>query len=51
MQPTDVNHKERLQMADTATSADIMRNQGLAHMHTLGPQKAVEALYDIQYDF
>jgi len=32
-------------MADTATSADIMRNQGLAHVHTLGPQKAVEALY------
>jgi hypothetical protein len=28
-----------------------MRNQGIAQMYTLGPQKAAEALYDIQWDF
>ena len=51
MQPTDINHKERLYMADTATYADIMRYQGMAQMYTLGPQKAAEALYDIQWEF
>jgi hypothetical protein len=38
-------------MADTATYADIMRNQGMAQMYTFGPQKAAEALCDIQWDF
>ena len=38
-------------MADTATSAYITRNQGMAQMHALGPQKEAEALYDIQWDF
>jgi hypothetical protein len=38
-------------MADTATSADIMRNRGMAQIHTLGPRKTKEALHDIQWDF
>ena len=42
MKATGVNHKERLQMAGTATSAVIMRNQGVAQMHTVGPQEAVD---------
>jgi hypothetical protein len=50
MKATDMNHKERLQTAGTATSADMMRNQGMAQMHTVGPQEAVEALYDVQWN-
>jgi hypothetical protein len=50
-QPTDMNHKERLQTVDTSTSADIVRNQGMAQTHTAGPQEAVAGLCDIQWDF
>jgi hypothetical protein len=42
MQPTDVNQEERLQTAGTEISAVVMRNQGMAQMHTGGQQKAVE---------
>jgi hypothetical protein len=42
MQPTHVNHKEGMQMADTATSTVIIRNQGIVQVHTVGPQEAVE---------
>jgi len=51
MKATDVNHKERLQTAGTATSAVIKRNQGMVQMHTVGPQEAVEALCDVQQNF
>jgi hypothetical protein len=51
MQPTDMNHKERLQTVDAATSADIVRNQGMAQTHNAGPQEAVAGLCDIQWDF
>jgi hypothetical protein len=54
--PTDLNHKERLQTPDRATSTVIMRNRGTAQMHTVGPQEAVEAtnrhaLYDVRWNF
>jgi len=49
MKATDVNHKERLQTAGTAASAVIMRNEGMEQMHTVGPQEAVDALYDNQW--
>jgi hypothetical protein len=56
IKPTDLNHKERLQTADTATSTVILRNQGAARTPTVGPQEAVEAVnrhavYDIQWNF
>ena len=51
MKATDVNHQERLQTAGTTTSAVIMRNQGMAQIHTVGPQEAVEALCDGQWKF
>ena len=50
MKGTDTNHKERLQTADTATCADIVRNQGMAQKHTVGPQAAVEAPCDVQWN-
>jgi hypothetical protein len=50
MKATDVNHKERLQTAGTATSAVIMRNQGVAQMHSVGPEAAVETVYDVQWN-
>lgn len=51
MKATDVNHKEGLQMAGTATSAVIMRDQGMAQIPTVGPQEAVQALCDVQWNF
>jgi len=51
MKATDVNHKARLQTAGTVTSAVIMRNEGMTQIHSLGPQKAVGSLCDIQWNF
>jgi len=46
-----MNHKERLQTAGTATSAVVMRNEGMTQMHSVGPQEAVEALCHIHWGF
>ena len=51
MKSTDMNHKERLHTADTATSKVVTRNQGIAQMHAVGPQEVVEALNDSQWNF
>jgi hypothetical protein len=56
VKPTDLNRKEILQTADTASCTVIMRNGGAAWTQIVEPQETVEAinrraLYDIQWSF